>query len=115
MKLIKVVNLEDGRPSTTQARARLASELQRARESGVAILKVIHGYGSSGSGGVLCAGIRKSLRLRIKEGKAVALIPGEHFSSDANETRHLLLRHPVLRQDRDLNRGNPGITIVELS
>ena len=78
-------------------------------------LRGIHGYGSSGEGGVLCSGIRRSLRLRVKEGRAVMIIPGERFSSDANETRLLLQRYPVLRRDRDLNRSNPGVTIVELA
>jgi hypothetical protein len=32
------------------------------------VLNVIHGYGSSGRGGALCIGLRKSFRLRKKEG-----------------------------------------------
>ena len=79
------------------------------------MLKVIHGYGSSGEGGKLCSGIRKSLRLRVKEGKALSMVPGERFSSDSNEGRELLKRHPELRSDRDYNRQNPGVTIVELA
>jgi hypothetical protein len=111
----RIVNLERGWPSLEEARRRLLLEFELARKEGARVLKVIHGYGSSGGAGVLCAGVRKSLRLRVKEGKALTVIPGERFSSDANETRALLLRHPSLRGDRDLNRGNLGITIVELS
>lgn len=81
------VNLEAGLPSLDEARRRLLAELKAARQQGVRVLKVIHGYGSSGGGGTLCAGIRKSLRLRVKEGIALAVIPGERFSSDANEAR----------------------------
>ena len=111
----RTVNLERGLPSLEEARRYLLAEMDRARRDGVRVLKVIHGYGSSGAGGVLCAGIRKSLRLRVKEGKASAVVPGERFSSDAHETRELLLRHPRLRNDRDLNRANPGMTMVELA
>jgi hypothetical protein len=110
-----IINLEAGRPSLEDARRRLLSEMERARQSGTRVLKIIHGYGSSGAGGVLCAGIRRSLRLRVREGKARVVIPGERFSSDANEARELLSRHPSLRRDPDLNRGNPGITIVEVA
>jgi hypothetical protein len=53
--------------------------------------------------------------LRVKEGKALTVVPGERFSSDTNEGRDLLQRHPRLRSDRDFNRVNPGITIVELA
>jgi hypothetical protein len=111
----RTINVEAGRPSLEEARRYLLAQIQGARRDGVRLLKVIHGYGSSGAGGVLCAGIRKSLRLRVKEGIATAVIPGERFSSDTIETRELLTRHPSLRRDLDLNRSNPGITIVELA
>ena len=110
-----MVNLESGRPTLEEARKRLLREMESARNEGVRVLKVIHGYGSSGEGGVLCVGIRKSLRLRVKEGIARTVVPGERFSSDATEARDLLLRHPSLRGDRDLNRGNLGVTLVELA
>ena len=110
----RVINLEPGLPTLDEARRRLLEEMKKARQQGVRVLKVIHGYGSSTGCGVLCAGIRKSLRLRLREGLALTVIPGERFSSDANETRGLLQRHPGLRGDRDFNRANPGITLVEL-
>lgn len=111
----RVINLEAGLPDLEKARRRLLAEIESARRQGSRVLKVIHGWGSSGGGGVLCTGIRKSLRLRVKEGKAVMMIPGERFSSDTVDVRELLRRHPALRGDRDFNRMNPGITIVELA
>ena len=112
---MRTINLETGLPSLDEARRRLLAEIDAARKEGARLLKVIHGYGSSGGSGKLCVGIRKSLRLRVKEGRARAIIPGERFSSDTNETRELLRRHPGLRSDPDFNRMNPGITIVELA
>ena len=111
----RTINLESGLPSLEEARRYLLAQMHAAHSQGVRVLKVIHGYGSSGAGGVLCVGIRKSLRLRVKEGKAVIVIPGERFSSDAVDTRELLKKHPTLRRDPDLNRANPGVTIVELA
>jgi len=111
---VRIVNLESGRPDLDTARRRLLAEIDAARAQGVRLLKVIHGWGSSGTGGKLAVGIRKSLRLRVKEGKALAVVPGERFSADTNEVRELVQRHPQLRQDRDFNRSNPGITLVEL-
>jgi hypothetical protein len=112
---VRTLNLEAGAPSLEEARRRLLAEISSARQQGVRILKIVHGYGSSGAGGTLCTGLRRSLRLRIKEGKALTLVPGERFSSDAAEARALMERYPALRGDRDLNRSNPGITIVELA
>src|SRR4029079_1613281 len=64
---MRTINLEPGLPSLDEARRFLLAQIDAARKDGVRLLKVIHGYGSSGSEGVLCAGIRKSLRLRVKE------------------------------------------------
>jgi hypothetical protein len=89
--------------------------MEAARAEGVRLMKVIHGWGSSGAGGTLCVGLRRSLRLRIKEGKALAMVPGERFSSDTVEMRDLLRRYPSLRNDRDFNRANPGVTVIELA
>jgi hypothetical protein len=112
---LRTINLEAGLPSLDEARRKLLTEMEKARQQGVKLLKVVHGYGSSGGVGTLCVGIRKSLRLRVKEGKAVTVVPGERFSSDANESRDLVNRYPGLRSDRDFNRMNPGITVVELA
>jgi hypothetical protein len=112
---MRTLNLEAGLPTLEEARRRLLVELEAARHHGIRLLKVVHGYGSGGSDGTLCVGIRRSLRLRIKEGKAVHFVPGERFSTDAVEARELLRKYPSLRSDRDLNRANPGITVVELA
>ena len=89
--------------------------MQTAQHANVRLLKVIHGWGSSGEGGRIGPAIRRSLRLRIKEGKARLLVAGERFSSDTLEGRELAHRHPAVRGDPDFNRANPGITIVELT
>ena len=111
---MRTIQLKQGLPTLEQARQRLLQEIARAESDGVRLLKVVHGWGSGGEGGVLAVGIRRSLRLRVKEGRAIALIPGERFASDTAESRSVLQRHPSLRRDADFNRGNPGITIVEL-
>jgi len=113
--LVRVINLELGLPTVDEARRRLLAQIQAARRDKVRLLKVIHGWGSSGQGGTLGPAIRKSLRLRLKEGTAVRIVPGERFSTDTLEGRELLRRYPSLRSDCDLNRANPGITWVELA
>src|SRR6185436_11845151 len=100
---LATVNLKTGFPTVDDARRRLLAEMQSARTRGVRVIKVIHGWGSTGEGGKLGPAIRKSLRLRVKEGKASLVIPGERFSSDTNEGRGLVQRHPALRNDRDYN------------
>ena len=111
---MRTINLKREKPDLDTARKRLIAELEAARKQEQRVIKIIHGWGSSGKGGSLQVGIRKSLRLRMKEGKVRCFLPGERFSQDTNEGRELLKRHPQLRRDIDVNRANPGITIVEM-
>lgn len=112
---MRTVNLKSGRPTVDEARRRLVNELETARQQSGRVLKVIHGWGSSGEGGALAVAIRKSLRLRVREGRAVLVVTGERFSADTTEGRELAQRHPTVRRDPDFNRMNPGITVVELA
>ena len=111
---VRIVNLEDGRPTVAEARARLLREIERARKEGAAALKVIHGYGSSGEGGALQGALRRSLRRRKKEGLIAAIVYGERWEIFDETTREVIERCPALGDDCDLNRYNEGITIVLL-
>ena len=74
--LMRTINRESGFPSVEEARRRLLAEMDAARQSGIRLLKVIHGWGSSGEGGKLAPAIRRSLRLRVREGRAALVVPG---------------------------------------
>jgi hypothetical protein len=114
MKTLRTLNLEAGFPTLEEARQQMIAEIRAARQLGVRILKVIHGYGSSGKGGTLCFGLRKSFRLRKKEGVIRDFVAGEDFSIFNPATLSLLEAVPELRGDPDLNATNEGITILWL-
>ena len=80
----------------------------------MSVLKIIHGYGSSGKGGALCVGLRKSFTLRKKEGVIRDFIAGEDFSIFDETTLNLLEAVPELRGDPDLNATNEGISVLWL-
>jgi hypothetical protein len=108
---LKTVNLEDGMPTLEEARKRLAQVL--TPKSGTAVaLKLIHGYGSSGKGGILRDGIRTSLARRQKEGAISFFVIGEKWSIFDANSRKAIERVPALSGDSDLERWNRGITIV---
>ena len=75
---------------------------------------MIHGYGSSGNGGALCVGLRKSFGLRKKEGVIKDFIAGEDFSIFYETVLTLLETVPGLRGDPDLNATNEGVTFLWL-
>ena len=112
--LQKTVNLERGRPSAESALHRLTLELDTARREGVRMLVVIHGYGSSGKGGVIRDECRKSLDyMRLKK-EICDFIPGEECGSKAGPVKGLVRRYPHLEGEKMLKMKNPGITVVIL-
>jgi hypothetical protein len=111
---IRTVNLEDGMPTLAQARARLTSELQSARQSGVAILKLIHGYGSTGVGGELRVALQATLRQMAERREIRDCIYGENWRKSDERAWELVKQLPKLKDDRDFGRNNKGITIVWL-
>jgi DNA-nicking Smr family endonuclease len=111
---IAIANLEDGRPTRPQALSRLGTELNRARRNGAGVLKIIHGYGSSGEGGVIRLAIQALLVRLQDEGQIRAFIAGEDWRISNETTWALLRKHPELKQDCDLGRGNKGISFVVL-
>ena len=111
---ITIINLEHGMPTVEQACHRLTGELIRARAQGAKVVKLIHGYGSSGVGGKLRVGIRSALADHQRRGRIKAAVPGENWSIFDEGARKLLDLYPDLSRDRDFERGNQGITIVLL-
>lgn len=65
---VRMLKIERGMPSVDSARRDLITAIANARRDGVAIIKIIHGYGSSGVGGKLRIALRKSLTRRRSEG-----------------------------------------------
>ena len=114
MSVIRTYNVEAGLPTVDEARRLVIAEIKKAKREGVRVLKVIHGYGSSGKGGALCVGLRKSFRLRKKEGVIKDFVAGEDFSIFDATTLMLLESVPQLRGDSDLNATNEGVTVLWL-
>lgn len=110
--VIRTFNVEAGLPTLDEARKLVAQEIRRVRREGARILKVIHGYGSSGKGGALRVGLRKSFALRKKEGLLRDCIAGEDFSIFNRATLVLLEEVPELRGDPDLNATNEGVSVL---
>ena len=114
MNPIRTYNVEAGLPTLDDARRSVIAEIKRAKRDGVKVLKVIHGYGSSGKGGALCVGLRKSFGLRKKEGVIKDFIAGENFTIFNPTALALLEAVPELRGDPALNATNEGITVLWL-
>ena len=113
-RAIRTINLEQGMPLVHEALAQLERELAKARQQHCTLLKLIHGYGSSGVGGDIRIAVQKRLRELQGQGSIRACIFGEDWSSSDTQTWELLKLQPSLKTDADLGRRNAGITIVVL-
>jgi hypothetical protein len=111
---VRVINLEEGFPTRDQAYQKLEAALVRAHKDHIAVVKVIHGYGSTGAGGVLRFAIRSFLRQRKDKGEIAAFVNGESWSSFDERSKVLFSKVPELLMDQDVGKGNKGITLVLL-
>jgi len=114
MASVKTVIVKQGMPSVEQARARLETELRSARQGGVKVLKLVHGYGSSGVGGDLRIALQATLRRMAQRHEIGDCIYGENWRTSDERSWELLKRMPELKGDSDLGKGNKGMTLVIL-
>ncbi len=106
---LREVNLELGMPFADQAIKRLTFEIHH-RAMGCTVLKIIHGYGSSGKGGKIRTESRKYLTRLKRQGEIRDFVKGEQFSIFEEATRQAFARCEELRRDHDLDRYNNGVT-----
>ena len=111
---MREINLETGKPAADTAIKRLTFELHNTKRLGVRVLKIIHGYGSSGTGGKIRVEARAYLERLRKKGEVKSIVTGEQFSIFDEATRAAFAIDNDLRADRDLERHNNGVTFVVL-
>ena len=86
----KIINIEIGMPTVNQAEKRLEMELDTAKRVGIVAAKIIHGYGSNGTGGKLKNAIRRYLLLKKQAGKIKTFVRGEDWSIFNQDTREIM-------------------------
>jgi len=101
-------------PSVQEALQRLEREIALARQGKVGLLKIVHGYGSSGLGGDIRITVQRRLHELAEGGQIRGCIFGEQWSKSDDATWRLLRAQPELKSDPDLARHNRGITVVLL-
>jgi hypothetical protein len=108
------VDLKSDRPSVEEALQRLSHQLELARRESVSLLKLIHGYGSTGVGGDIRIAVQRRVHELAAAGQIRCCIFGEHWTKSDDTTWSLLKANPDLKSDSHLGRSNRGITIIVL-
>ena len=97
-----------------EALQRLERAIAVARQGKAALLKIVHGYGSTGAGGDIRIAVQKRLRELVDASQIRGCIFGEDWATSDDQTWQLLQAQNELKSDPDLGRRNRGITIVML-
>ena len=111
---IQTINLKKGLPLVDEALDILLCELDLARSQGVEVLRIIHGYGSSGTGGKIKQAVIQELASRSRAQEVRAYVAGDQYSENTSGGRDLLRQFPGLESTLVSDRHNPGITFVQL-
>ena len=105
---LRTINVEAGRPTVEVGLDKLERELASAMQARVSVVRVIHGYGSTGKGGRLRDECRAFLRRMLKAGQIKAFVPGDDYSNVTNAGRALMSAYPELRDSERTDRLNPA-------
>lgn len=111
---IKTVDLKSDMPPVHEALQRLDRELALARQQKLKLLKIIHGYGSTGVGGDIKIAVQARLEELVRDAQIRGCICGENWSRSDELTWKLLQSNSSLKDDEHLSRRNPGVTIILL-
>ena len=113
--MLKFCNIKEDNATVEYALNKLEIEIESAKlEEDVKAIKVLHGYGSHGRGGA----IFNALKPKLEEWKRKKFIKDYFFGDKWNifdkQTLKILKADKSIYNDEDLNKSNPGITIIEI-
>lgn len=112
-KTCTTVNLKQDLPSAEDAVRKVEREIGSARGS-VKVLRIIHGWGSGGTGGKIKHQVHSRLETMLRQSKIQSFTPGEHYSDRTNAGRDLLRKFPDLKKTLRSDSENPGISFIEI-
>ena len=111
MNMIEI-NVKSEGQTVSQALGEMEIEIDRCKFAKIPILKVVHGYGSHGVGGVIKVELHKRLRSLKSQGKIKDFIPGEKWI-DSNPAKRIAINLcSDLLTRSELNMLNYGVTVI---
>lgn len=106
------LNIKQDMPVVAEAMRYLQDSLVRLKSEKYECVLIVHGYGSTGKGGVICMKSRQWLKAQERNGKVKSVIYGEDFN--IFNFKALELKNKYRELEVYLRVCNHGVTIVEL-
>ena len=111
---MRLIDLKQDSPIVDYALAVTEIELEAAKKEGLVAVKVLHGYGSHGRGGAILVELRRQLQRWKKQKFIKDYFGGDKWNMFDPITLEILQKDKTIYGDEDLNKANPGITIIYL-
>ena len=99
-------------PSVHEALQRLDREIAVARQQKHALLKLVHGYGSTGVGGDIRIAVQNRLHDLAESGQIRGCIFGENWSKTDESTWRLLQKESALKDDPDFTNRDQAYFFI---
>lgn len=112
--MLRLINLKEEGFTVEYALAVLEIEIEGAKREGLYALKLLHGYGSHGRGGVIAKAVKRQLALWKREGFIVDYFGGDKWDMFEPKTQNILNLDKSIYNDCDIGHANPGISIVQI-
>lgn len=112
--LVKELNIKQDMPPCDVAVAIMEMEIEALSSSEYGAIKVIHGYGSHGKGGMIRTECRQRLATLKHQNKILDYVEGERWGKWSIEKFDVVKNFPSLILEGDMQGYNSGITIVFL-
>jgi hypothetical protein len=106
------VDVKTGMPPSDWACAAVREFLPTVTAKGGGVVRIVHGYGSTGTGGKIRTELRSLLGALVEAKQVTAWIAGEEWCSGRVDAADFLEVVPQLRAHPDLRWRNPGVTFV---
>ncbi|MBU1145727.1 MAG: Smr/MutS family protein [Firmicutes bacterium] len=109
---MKTFDIKSMMPTTLVAETNLLRILRENKSE--KMIKIIHGYGSTGVGGTIKNMVHRTLKKKQNSNEIKAFIPGEATVSLIGYDEIIRMYRSILIKDSDFKKGNDGITYVIL-
>lgn len=113
--MIKEINIKNDMPPVDVAISRIEELIESNKLFGDSIIRIVHGYGSNGKGGLIKKELSTLLPIWKKTKHIYDYIKGENFTEITINTRNYpKTLKDLLLNDTYLNNINKGVTILIL-
>lgn len=110
--MVKVINVKENNNSPEYAVFLLDSEINDSKSLGTNVIIVIHGYGSSGYGGVMKQEIFEFLQKAKKQKRIIDFVKGEEWGHLSEKVALICKHNPELILHSQIQNLNSGVTVV---